>query len=70
VPSEGIATQSVSKYVALKKASKPKRNVNLASVTSKKKRTTALNDLRSKYIGKIVELYGVQLFPKSGDNNT
>jgi hypothetical protein len=35
-----------------------------------KKRTSALNDLRSKYIGRIIELSGVSLFRKSDDNNT
>jgi hypothetical protein len=46
VPGEGNVAQNVCfQDVKLKKASKPKRNVNLASVTPKKKRTSALNDL-------------------------
>jgi hypothetical protein len=69
VPSEGNVAQSVCfQDVKLKKTSKPKRNVNLASVTPKKKRTSTLNDLRGKYIGRIIELSGAQLFPKMNDN--
>ena len=46
VPGEGNVAQNVCfQDVKLKKASKPKQNVNLASVTPKKKRTSALNDL-------------------------
>jgi len=70
VASEGNVDQSVSKFVKVKKASKPKSNVNLASVAPKKKRTSALNDLRGKYIGKIIQLSGAQLFPKGNDTNT
>jgi hypothetical protein len=68
VPSEGNVDQSVSKFVKLKKACKPKPNVNLASVAPKKKRLSTLNDLRGKYIGRIIELSGAQLFPKMNDN--